>query len=842
MVYSLILEVLAFLNSRFTSLQVQHKSRESMNLLVSRQEDQFRDLQSSVSAKLSEAIRDQISALPRWPPSMERTQQQLRTDSIATTTLRYKQPEKSALRKVDAPMNGYSDADPDSFADKYAATYAVRLAELEEQHWRSLWFPVIEDREEQISIAELKTFDWILRAPQGKRRTWDSFIEWLEHGGAIYWVNGKAGSGKSTLMKYLKNHDKVKETLKSWADGTSLVTASFFFWYNGNILQNTQEGLLRSLLYQSLENHRELIPIVLSEAVDVPMIDLTNHWTLPRLKRAFKKLVEQKEVSLKICLLVDGLDEYTGNHSEIAEVFRYVAEFEHIKVCISSRPLLPFDRAFKDFPGLMLQNLTFDDIEAYVKNKFNNDDRFKELEVEEPELGRNLTLQVVNKASGVFLWVKLVVHSLLEGIQNFDRGKDLERRLNELPEDLTDLYWHMLDRVRPAWYLEEGFKLLLLVYTALKPLTLLQLAFSEIEMPAIGDCARNIPVGRQNALCKRMAGRIKSRCLGLLEVTDITCKDEKYRRVQFLHKSVKDFIETPRIMGRIQDCLSKKEQFMPEIAIIQALSTELRTVKTRLRKDQFCEGDGLTREAWFDEVRPIVFEAVRYAAIAESKTPNSRKNYSPLITEVDRMTADLWDSVSFRAPEEITGSMHWSVAPRKPWAARRGNAPNLFQPQPNTLQTSELNDDAKNIESLIDDKPGSLVSSKDDLSVTIPPYPSFIGRPVRFAGLPTQYFPGEEDDEHPRRRYPAKDAGDLPSKLARVNPMTNAGFENFLRKLGLTEYANERFGIVMDVKTDDQAFKMGIDSDEIPLGSETRVRTAQKSFRSKLKSLWSRKR
>lgn len=389
---------------------------------------------------------------------MERTQQQLRTDSIAITTSLYKQPEKSALRRVDTPMNGYLDSDADSFANEYAAGYAIKLAELEEQEWRSLCFPVMEDREDQIANAELKTFDWILQAPQGKQRTWDSFIDWLENGGAIYWINGKAGSGKSTLMKYFKNHCKVKETLKCWAAGTPLVTASFFLWYDGNTLQKTQEGLLRSLLYQALEDHRELIPIVLSEAVDVPIIDLANHWTLLRLKRAFKKLVQQNEVPLKVCLLVDGLDEYAGNRSEIAEVLRYAAGFEHIKICISSRPLLTFDRAFKDFPGLMLQNLTFDDIQTYVKNKFNDDHRFKELEVEEPGLGSNLALQVVNKASGVFLWVKLVVNSLLEGIQNFDRGIDLERRLNEVPEDLTDLYWHMLDRVRPVWYLEEGFK------------------------------------------------------------------------------------------------------------------------------------------------------------------------------------------------------------------------------------------------------------------------------------------------------------------------------------------------------------------------------------------------
>lgn len=31
----------------------------------------------------------------------------------------------------------------------------------------------------------------------------DSIAEWLESGSGVYWISGKAGSGKSTLMKHL---------------------------------------------------------------------------------------------------------------------------------------------------------------------------------------------------------------------------------------------------------------------------------------------------------------------------------------------------------------------------------------------------------------------------------------------------------------------------------------------------------------------------------------------------------------------------------------------------------------------------------------------------------------
>jgi hypothetical protein len=97
-----------------------------------------------------------------------------------------------------------------------------------------------------------------------------------------------------------------------------------------------------------------------------------------------------------------------------------------------------------------------------VHNRLGDNERIKELKDEEPKLQPRIISEILHKAAGVFLWVKLIVHSLLEGLGNPDRGEDLERRLQELPDDLEDLYWHMLDRVKPAWYyLEEGFRLLL---------------------------------------------------------------------------------------------------------------------------------------------------------------------------------------------------------------------------------------------------------------------------------------------------------------------------------------------------------------------------------------------
>lgn len=57
----------------------------------------------------------------------------------------------------------------------------------------------------------------------------------------------------------------------------------------------------------------------------------------------------------------------------------------------------------------------------------------------------------MEKANGIFLWVKLVVSSLVRGLQNRDEISDLRVRVNNLPDGLSSLYTVMLDQVDPMY-------------------------------------------------------------------------------------------------------------------------------------------------------------------------------------------------------------------------------------------------------------------------------------------------------------------------------------------------------------------------------------------------------
>ena len=67
----------------------------------------------------------------------------------------------------------------------------------------------------------------------------ESLLSWLSSSGAgIFHISGKLGSGKSTLMKYLCEHDSTKYLLKHWA-GMSL-NLFFNLYQMYCCLQNTQ--------------------------------------------------------------------------------------------------------------------------------------------------------------------------------------------------------------------------------------------------------------------------------------------------------------------------------------------------------------------------------------------------------------------------------------------------------------------------------------------------------------------------------------------------------------------------------------------------------------------------
>lgn len=117
-------------------------------------------------------------------------------------------------------------------------------------------------RECNVKDAQLHTFEWIYDDVSSTSGSRTRFVEWMESANGIYWIAGKAGSGKSTLVKYTYHHQCTEKTLKRWAGSSKLVCASHFFWGSGNEMQKSQTGLLQSLLNQVLKQCPHLIAVM----------------------------------------------------------------------------------------------------------------------------------------------------------------------------------------------------------------------------------------------------------------------------------------------------------------------------------------------------------------------------------------------------------------------------------------------------------------------------------------------------------------------------------------------------------------------------------------------------
>lgn len=156
------------------------------------------------------------------------------------------------------------------------------------------------DQYEDVNEVHPNTFEWAFKSSTDVQRPWSNLSDWLKTGDGVYWVCGKAGSGKSTLMKCLYDDKRTKRLLTQWVDNQPLCLATFFFWNSGPRQQKSQTGLLRSLLSPGRVQISRACSSGISKAMVKGLLEnswtrsspdgLTDVWTLPTLMDAFAAL------------------------------------------------------------------------------------------------------------------------------------------------------------------------------------------------------------------------------------------------------------------------------------------------------------------------------------------------------------------------------------------------------------------------------------------------------------------------------------------------------------------------------------------------------------------------
>lgn len=424
--------------------------------------------------------------------------------------------------------------------------------------------------------------------------TFDCFPCWLaERPGQPYWLCGKAGSGKSTLVKFLMGHKKTRRLLKK-THGPTLIL-SHFFWLSGSPIQRSLQGVALSLLSQFLnqsqiqEDPMEAVmepeerlwtqkaaSVILRAVPGASRNASAKDWSYEELCNAIVALLEASPSV--VCIFLDGLDEadtetQSASPKPVLSLVDRLCRIPRVKVCISSRPEPAFQAKFCKQPQLLLQHLTRDDIMTYVIDNFNS-----QLPADHNSqdggspMVQDLAGKVCQYSDGVFLWVRLVMRSLLRGLVNGDTLSQLHERLELLPRDINELYqsmWNRLESEDQEIYHREAALHINMALDGLQlmphihfgsvdthlPLCNVQLFAAsnpgEVRKVLLNPSSHSFHTVQSQSI--QFGKRLETLTAGLLEVAPVTSPSRYTRQVGFIHRSAREFfvntIEGKRILA-----------------------------------------------------------------------------------------------------------------------------------------------------------------------------------------------------------------------------------------------------------------------------------------------------
>lgn len=510
-----------------------------------------------------------------------------------------------------------------------------------------------------IPEAHRETFQWVFSPENVEHTTSDSpkryllatrgkLVKWFEEGEGVFWVSGKPGSGKSTFMKFIADHPATKAALSQWAGSNRMLIASYYFWSVGTEMQKSQQGLLQTLLFEILRCCPDLIPITCRARWTSETVDLQQPWTLSELRTSIRNLSLDNGQNYKFCFFIDGLDEYQGDHIDFCEDLVSLLSATSIKLCVSSRPWNVFEDAFgliQEYK-LYIHELTRADIFKYAQERLQRHPRWKFI-CTRSQKAFSLIESITEKSRGVFLWVFMVTNLLREGLTNDDSFSDLEKRLDDFPTDLGEFFKQILESV-PAFYHQKMAGTLQLALAAGEPLDALIYSFHDDEyddLDYVINSWRLEPseeeVSRRRA---QVARRLNGRCRGLLE--------ENMGRVEFLHRTVVDFLRTPDMSKFLGERTAA--WFDASFSIFKASVASFQVVGVDI--------DEMRRQGHIDGEEPLgthiahrIREAIAYAAEAELSERVSKKSLDSTITHLDTsITSMLVTHVN-----ERTGQLGW---------------------------------------------------------------------------------------------------------------------------------------------------------------------------------------
>lgn len=302
----------------------------------------------------------------------------------------------------------------------------------------------------------------------------------------------------------------------------------YFDFRAGTGTPNTIQGMWRSLAFQLAEN----IPETRQYFDESATLQEADRLSSDVLKDRIVRAVEITDGP--ILALIDGLDEFAGNLAELGQLLINLKDHSGMKICVASRPESSFLTLFRSCPSLKMQDYNESSIRSHVEGaiefrRYTSRSTFPE----------SLRDKIIFDAKGVILWARLAVDNLLDGCDEGLNKEGLEKRLDDLPRELEELYQRILDKMTPAYQSETALIFYLVInsrsYTRLSDLYRVWLYV--LQKTGTGFVSVNL-----NSLAD-FESRLLAMSGGLL---DIGGDEEDGKIILLIHRTVQSYLEASK--------------------------------------------------------------------------------------------------------------------------------------------------------------------------------------------------------------------------------------------------------------------------------------------------------
>ena len=378
----------------------------------------------------------------------------------------------------------------------------------------ALAYDSMSTRRMQLAQDPAQHVEWIW---DNKTRYGPGFVEWLANSTPIFWITGKPGSGKSTLMKHIVDSTRTKNLLWRSSDRQWLVVHFYFDFRGGAGIANSIDGLLRSILSQLTRDSSAAADAIRHDVKGADNDLVHSHLDQQELLHLLHVATRAISEHYSICAFVDGLDEFHGQYLVLVRFVKHLGEHGITKVCVASRPEPMLAQYLESLPSFKMQDYNAETIHSFMEDTLQE---FSAQSHHELDLNK-LATDILEASQGVILWAQLVVIPVVQSVLAGETREEVYAALDEFPEELNDVYQRLFQSLAPMKQLESAI-FLHLIHTSVEGTSLRDLQCAIVFLRDVGwlSCWPKQPLSPED-----FVKRLKSRTGSLVDIVDHSERD-----------------------------------------------------------------------------------------------------------------------------------------------------------------------------------------------------------------------------------------------------------------------------------------------------------------------------